>query len=74
MTHSRRRALAGLGALVLTPWLPAHARDRERATTPALTEGPFYPRAHRNAAPAARNPCDAREVELRLPIAFAPPT
>lgn len=45
MTHSRRRALASLGALVLTPWLPAHARDRERATTPALTEGPFYPRA-----------------------------
>lgn len=41
----RRRALAGLGVLALTPWLPAHAQAPERAATPSLTEGPFYPRA-----------------------------
>lgn len=44
MTDTRRRqALASLGALALTPWLPAHAR--ERAATPLLTEGPFYPQS-----------------------------
>ncbi len=45
MTVHRRRALASLGALALTPWLPAHAQPVERAATPPLTEGPFYPRA-----------------------------
>ncbi|MCW5594059.1 MAG: intradiol ring-cleavage dioxygenase [Burkholderiales bacterium] len=44
MTDTRRRqALASLGALALTPWLPAHAQ--ERAATPPLTEGPFYPQS-----------------------------
>lgn len=41
----RRRILATLGALALTPWLPGHALAQERAPTPPLTEGPFYPRA-----------------------------
>jgi protocatechuate 3,4-dioxygenase beta subunit len=44
MTDPRRRqVLASLGALALTPWLPAHAQ--ERAATPPLTEGPFYPQS-----------------------------
>ena len=42
---ARRRALASLGALALTPWLPGHAHAQERTATPSLTEGPFYPRA-----------------------------
>lgn len=41
---TRRRSLASLGALALTPWLPGHSFAQERATTPSLTEGPFYPR------------------------------
>jgi protocatechuate 3,4-dioxygenase beta subunit len=41
----RRHALAKLGALALTPWLPGHALAQERTPTPPLTEGPFYPRA-----------------------------
>ena len=45
MIHPRRRALATLGVLALTPWLPAHAQAGTRAITPPLTEGPFYPRA-----------------------------
>ncbi|MCM2328348.1 MAG: hypothetical protein NDI88_10690 [Lysobacter sp.] len=45
MRHDRRHALASLGALALTPWLPAHAQARERPVTPPLAEGPFYPRA-----------------------------
>jgi protocatechuate 3,4-dioxygenase beta subunit len=40
----RRRLLASLGALALTPWLPGHAQAQERAPTPSLAEGPFYPR------------------------------
>lgn len=40
--RSRRRTLAGLAALALTPFLPAHAQAARRAT-PAMTEGPFYP-------------------------------
>ena len=49
MRPDRRHALASLGALALTPWLPAHAQaqeqEQERPATPPLTEGPFYPRA-----------------------------
>ena len=45
MRHDRRHALACLGALALTPWLPAHAQAHDRPATPPLTEGPFYPRA-----------------------------
>lgn len=41
---TRRRALASLGALALTPWLPAHAVSPARSPTPSLAEGPFYPR------------------------------
>lgn len=46
MQHDRRHTLARLAALALTPWLPAHAQEpgAERAPTPRLTEGPFYPR------------------------------
>lgn len=45
MPHrARRQVLASLGALALTPWLPGHAGEPERALTPRLTEGPFYPR------------------------------
>jgi protocatechuate 3,4-dioxygenase beta subunit len=40
----RRRMLASLGALAITPWLPGHALAQERTPTPSLTEGPFYPR------------------------------
>lgn len=43
-SHARRQALASLGALALTPWLPGHAGEAERGLTPALSEGPFYPR------------------------------
>jgi protocatechuate 3,4-dioxygenase beta subunit len=42
---SRRRTLASLGALALTPWLPDDAWARDRSPTPSLTEGPFYPRS-----------------------------
>lgn len=45
MDTSRRRTLASLGALALTPWLPAQAQADARPVTPSLTEGPFYPRA-----------------------------
>ncbi|HEX4944476.1 MAG TPA: hypothetical protein VFV55_08985 [Usitatibacteraceae bacterium] len=42
---TRRSTLIRLGALALTPWLPGHANAQERAITPSLTEGPFYPRS-----------------------------
>ena len=45
MDIPRRQALASLGALALTPWLPAHGQPAERPATPSLTEGPFYPQS-----------------------------
>jgi protocatechuate 3,4-dioxygenase beta subunit len=47
MSHSfeRRRVLGWIGAAALAPLTPTPALAEERAPTPRMTEGPFYPRS-----------------------------
>lgn len=42
--HTRRRVIGYLGAAALAPLVPTPALAEERAPTPRMTEGPFYPR------------------------------
>lgn len=46
MSHStnRRRVILGLGAAAVAPLWPTPLLAEERAPTPPMTEGPFYPR------------------------------
>lgn len=41
---SRRRVLAWMGAAAVAPLVPTPALADDRPPTPAMTEGPFYPR------------------------------
>ena len=63
---ARRRALTGLAALALTPWLPAHAQP-ERRPTPPLTEGPFYP-----TEPPLERDADLERIAGRSPAQGTP--
>ena len=47
MNHSmqRRRVLVWMGAATLAPLTPTPLLADERAATPSMTEGPFYPRS-----------------------------
>jgi protocatechuate 3,4-dioxygenase beta subunit len=47
MFHSpeRRRVLSWIGAAALVPLAPTPALADDRAATPRMTEGPFYPRS-----------------------------
>lgn len=63
---ARRRTVARLAALALTPWLPAHAQA-ERRPTPPLTEGPFYP-----TEPAAERDADLARIAGRSPAQGTP--
>ncbi|MBK8323653.1 MAG: intradiol ring-cleavage dioxygenase [Betaproteobacteria bacterium] len=64
--RNRRRALGGLAALALTPWLQAHAQPARRPT-PALTEGPFYP-----TEAALERDADLARIAGRSPAAGTP--
>ena len=43
--HERRRVLHWIGAAVLAPLAATPALGQDRAATPRMTEGPFYPRS-----------------------------
>ena len=43
--HERRRVLHWIGAAALAPLAATPALAQERAATPRMTEGPFYPRS-----------------------------